>query len=372
MESELPYIYCPFPSRTNPHVGHTREHLDEWTRRTGLVHRESARERFEHADFGAFVGMVYPTANAEHLDLVADWFVWLFLVDDQLDDGHLGHTPERVRDVVERMRAVVEGSGPGPEGDKEAPAALVALADLWERTIPQAAPHWRTRFAWHLMRYLTTATTWEAGNRAEGVVPAEATYIANRRHTGAIHVCMDLIEIVTGTGAPESVHNDARFITALEASCNVVCWANDVYSYEKEQVLGEIHNLVHLVRHHRGYGKQQALEHVCAEIATETRRFLAAEAELLSLHPDLGGLLVPYLDGMRSWMRGNLDWSRQTPRYNPAEVGQYAEPEAYLEESVLGVGGEATEPGAGVPRQAPGGARHDTAGERLRAGHGPR
>lgn len=335
VESELPDIYCPFPQRTNPHVGHVREHLDSWTRNTGLVHRDSARDRFEQADFGAFVGMVYPTADSENLDLVADWFVWLFLVDDQLDDGHLGRSPDRVRSVVEVMRSVVErGARPADEGLL---TAVVALVDLWERTVPAAAPQWRRRFTYHLMKYLTTATTWEAGNRADGVVPAEATYIEKRRHTGAIHVCMDLIEIVAGIEAPESIHNDPRFITALEASCNVVCWANDVYSYEKEQVLGEIHNLVHLVRHHRGYGKQESLDHVCAEIATETERFLSAEAELLAAYPQLGWMLEPYLDGMRSWMRGNLDWSRQTPRYNPADVSQYKEPEQYLEATVLGV-----------------------------------
>ncbi|MFI9627698.1 terpene cyclase [Streptomyces sp. NPDC052042] len=335
MDSELPDIYCPFPQRTNPHVPHTRAHLNAWIRNTGLVHRDSARERFEQADFGAFVGMVYPTADAEKLDLVADWFVWLFLVDDQLDDGHLGRSPERVRDVVAMMRSVIDGAGAAPSG--ELPAAVVALVDLWERTTPQTAAHWRARFCWHLTKYLTTTTTWEAGNRAAGVVPSEETYIAQRRHTGAIHVCMDLIEIVAGIEAPESIHNDSRFITALEAACNVVCWANDVYSYEKEQVLGEIHNLVHLVRHHRGYGKHQALEHVCAETDRETRRFLAAEAELLSSYPQLSGMLLPYLDGMRSWMRGNLDWSRQTPRYNPADVGQYEAPEQYLEATVLGV-----------------------------------
>lgn len=336
MESELPDIYCPFPQRTNPNVGSTRAHLDEWTLNTGLVHRDSARERFEQADFGSFVGMVYPTADSKSLDLVADWFVWLFLVDDQLDDGHLGRSPERVRDVVELMRTVIAGKEPAPLPDGRLPAAVVALADLWERTTPAAAPHWRTRFGWHLTTYLMTTTTWEAGNRAAGVVPSEETYIAKRRHTGAIHVCMDLIEIVAGIEAPESIHNDSRFITALEASCNVVCWANDVYSYEKEQVLGEIHNLVHLVRHHRGYGKRQALEHVCAEVARETERFLTAEAELLAAYPQLSWMLTPYLEGMQSWMRGNLDWSRQTPRYNPADVSQYEEPEEYLEATVLG------------------------------------
>ena len=79
-----------------------------------------------------------------------------------------------------------------------------------------------------------------------------------------------------------------------------MCWANDAYSYEKEQVLGEIHNLVHLVRHHRGLGKEQALGHVCARIADETERFLVAKDELLEMYPQLSPMLVPYPDGMRS------------------------------------------------------------------------
>ena len=259
---QVPDIYCPFPQRTSPYVGLTRGHLDIWSRRTGLVHRASAIRRFEQADFGAFVGMVYPTASREHLD---------------------PGSPGQVREVVARMRSVVDGTVPVQPPGEEPPAAVVALADLWGRTVPLAARHWRTRFARHLVTYLTTATAWET---------------PKRRHTGAIHVCMDLIEIVAE--APESIHNDPRFITALEASCNVVCWANDAYSYEKEQVLGEIHNLVHLVRHHRGLGKEQALGHVCARIADETERFLVAKDELLEMYPQLSPMLVPYPDGMRS------------------------------------------------------------------------
>ena len=70
-------------------------------------------------------------------------------------------------------------------------------------------------------------------------------------------------------------------------------------------------------------------------------------------------MLVPYLDGMRSWMRGNLDWSRQTPRYNHDDVSQYCRPQDYLEEAVLGV----------AAGQA---ARHTLSGSaRSSAGRGP-
>jgi hypothetical protein len=40
--------------------------------------------------------------------------------------------------------------------------------------------------------------------------------------------------------------------------------------------------------------------------------------------------VAPYLAGMRSWMRGNLDWSASTRRYRDA-VRNYGDPAEYLE-----------------------------------------
>lgn len=333
----VPEVFCPFPYRINPHVEQTRTHLTDWTRRTGLVHRESARKRFEKADFGWFASVVYPTASAAHADLMADWFAWLFLVDDQLDDGSVGRSPDYVRAVVARMRAVLESSdfGAGAVTDPDAPVAVSSLADLWLRTAVDATPAWRRRYIRHLDLCLSTAATWEAHNRVAGIVPDEATYITNRRHTGAIYVCMDYIDIVERLDVPENIYATAQFGSALDAACNVVCWTNDVYSLEKERSLGEVHNLVLVVEHHRELGTAAAVEYVCAAISAETERFLVRERALLAAFPEYDAVLVPYLAGMRTWMRGNLDWSSRSQRYEAASVG--TRPAEYLESAVMAV-----------------------------------
>ncbi|MFI9503587.1 hypothetical protein [Nocardia sp. NPDC052566] len=336
-EIPVPEIFNPFPYQINPYVEQTRAHLVEWTRRIGLVHREAARRRFEKADFGWFTSVVYPAADAVHLDLMSDWFAWLFLVDDQLDDGAVGRSAEHAGAVVARMRAVLESPdfGAAAVTDPDAPTAVSSLADLWLRSAADATPAWRRRYIRHLDDCLTTAATWEARNRIEGIVPDEPTYIEKRRHTGAIYVCMDYIDLVEHLDVPETVYDSAEFRSALDAACNVVCWTNDVYSLEKERSLGEVHNLVLVVEHHRALDTAAALECVCEAISAETKLYLTRECELLAEFPEHADVLIPYAAGMRTWMRGNLDWSSRSRRYEADSVG--VRPETYLEPALMAV-----------------------------------
>lgn len=336
-ESPVPEIFSPFPYRISPYVEQTRAHLDNWTHRMGLIHRAAARKRFAAADFGWFAAVVYPTADAAHLDLMSDWFAWLFLVDDELDDGSVGRSLDQAGAVVTRMRAVLESPdlGAAAAADPDAPRAVTSLADLWRRTAAAATPAWRRRFIQHLNDCLTTAATWEAGNRIAAVVPDADTYIEKRRHTGAIYVCMDLIDIVERLDVPEHVYASPQFGSALDAACNVVCWTNDLYSVEKERSLGEVHNLVLVVEHHQRLGTREALEYVSAATSAETNLFLAKERELLAAFPDHIPVLAPYLAGMRSWMRGNLDWSSRSKRYRAAS--DEVRPEEYLEATLMEV-----------------------------------
>lgn len=322
-------ISSPFPYQVNKHVEQARAQLTSWACDIGLVRKESARERFEKADFGWFAAMVYPTASAPHLEIMAGWFAWLFLVDDQLDDGGFGRDPERVRRSVDLMRTTLENPETvGPD----TPAVISSLTELWARTAVDATAAWRRRFVGHLVECLETAAVWEVGNRVQGIVPDEDTYVAKRRHTGAIYVCMDLIDIVERIDIPAQVYDSPRFTTALDAACNVVVWTNDVYSLEKERSVGEVHNLVHVVGHHQGLDQAAALARVCAAIESETQRYLASELELLRFYPQHSGVLVPYLAGMRTWMRGNLDWSARTRRYHPEQLS----PQQYLESALMG------------------------------------
>ncbi|MTE12571.1 terpene synthase family protein [Nocardia aurantiaca] len=306
-----------FPSQLNPNLDQAREHLLAWVDRFDLIHSHRARAKFSAADFGHFVALVHPHADRRGLELAADWFAWLFLVDDELDDGAIGRTPVAAAALAHGVRGVLRGGGNGDRGDANQ-ALLAALSDLWDRTAAHGSAAWRARFVDHLEQCLHTAAFWEAGNRIAGIVPDKDTYVHRRRHTGAIYVCMDLIETFGGFEVPPARYRDADFSGALDAACDVVCWTNDVYSLEKERSFGEVHNLVFIVGHHEKLSEAEAVSRVCAEIDTRTEQYLAFEKKLLTRSGPDHDPIGCCLEGMRTWMRGNFDWSSRTARYGHA------------------------------------------------------
>ena len=337
MNTDPPRILSPFPYHINPHAEEARAHLGAWVTRAGLVCRDSARIRFTEADFSWFAAMVYPTADAQHLNLMADWFAWFFVLDDHLDDGGIGRSLDELGELAGQMQAVIESPDFGAEfvARPSVPPVVSSLAELWTRTARDMTPYWRWRFVDHVARGLAAAAVWEAGNRVNDRVPDEAAYIENRRHTGAIYVCMDLIEVVERICLPGVVCESEPFTAALDAACNVVCWTNDYYSLAKERSLGEVHNLVRVVQHHRGLTMQEACAHVCRAVCSETEHYLSLERRLLEAHPDHAAALTRYAAGMRTWMRGNLDWSSRTRRYQSVADLHPAGPGGYLESALL-------------------------------------
>ncbi|MFB6844422.1 terpene cyclase [Streptomyces sp. NPDC056373] len=301
------------PPQLNPHADAAVSHLRAWTERHGLIGTTTARERFDRADFGTFAAATYPTADERGLCLIADWFAWLFLLDDQLDDGALGKDPHRTGELMTQIFDVLAGDGNAPPA--RAPSIVTSLADLWHRT--EASPRWRARFVEHVIAG-GLAARWEADNRARGAIPDVPSYVENRRHTGAIYVCMDLIEVVERIDLPADVYDSEPFARALRAACDVVCWTNDVYSLDKETALGEYHNLVTVVQHAHALTTAQAIDRVTGLITDEVESFGRWEAEALRCLPGHTDLLEPYFAGMRSWMRGNFDWSARTRRYRDA------------------------------------------------------
>ncbi|HEV2783940.1 MAG TPA: hypothetical protein VGX25_31520 [Actinophytocola sp.] len=311
------------PPELNPHAEAATRHLNRWVVEHRLIGRAVARERFDRANFGWFAAVTYPTADEADLGLVADWFAWLFLLDDQLDDGLLGRDPDRAGELMGAIFNVLNGLGARPG----APSIVTSLDDLWARTVATASPGWRRRFVEHVVAG-GMAACWEAENRVRGVVPDVPSYVENRRHTGAIYVCMDLIEIVEHIDVPPEVYGGEPFAEALDAACDVVCWVNDLYSLDKETSLGEYHNLVTVTQHAHRLSQAEAIDVVVGRIAHRLREYLAWEPAALAAGP--APVVAPYLAGMRSWMRGNLDWSATTRRYRDA-LRDNGNPAEYLE-----------------------------------------
>lgn len=315
-----PSVFCPFPSRMSPHAAEVQRYSVAWATRHGFLPTAPARATFARARFAHLMARAYPNASQPDLRLVTSWLTVTFMLDDHLESV-LAVQPERQRalaGVVLRYLRQPAPSGTAATGGAEELAATVgrpmagALCDVWGRTVARTVPGWRERFLADIAMYLA-ANAWEAANRQAGRVPAVDEYVSMRRATAAAAMFFDLIEVLDGADLNAEVLAEPALLGLREHASNVVAWFNDLVSWPKELMVGDLHNLVLVLRHHRRLRLADAVRVVVERHDAEVRAFLAVRAGL----PDRAGALGRVADGLAYWIRANVDWSRESGRYAP-------------------------------------------------------
>ena len=225
-----------------------------------------------------------------------------------------GRKPAELHELYERFRRVLSGLAPVRSDG----AFASALWDLWQRMFARSSPRWRERFVLSVDEYFH-ACIWEAENRAKRRLPSVADYTRLRRLTAALNTNVELIEICEHVYLPETVHAHPVVRRLTLAANNVICWATDVISLAKERRAGDAQMLASLLERECGLDWQSAVERARQMHDAELRLFLELERALPRFGGSVSSELERYTEILRAWMRGNLDWARETGRYMPAE-----------------------------------------------------
>ena len=86
----LPDFYVPWPARLNPNLEVARTHSKAWARTMGILDpspKEVSVEvwddrKFDAMDYALLCAYTHPEAPSPELDLITDWYVWVFFFDD--------------------------------------------------------------------------------------------------------------------------------------------------------------------------------------------------------------------------------------------------------------------------------------------------
>jgi len=314
LAAKLPPLYCPFPPTLSPYVEDAEQHTTAWVRHFNLLPDPTAFRRFCMAQFGSLAAATHPHASRDALDLIADWCSWLFILDDQSDESGLGARPNELAALHSRMVAILCGTVPSTN---DQPLAH-GLYDLRQRTYSYGSAIWMRRFSAHIQEYFV-AGVWEASNRARGSIPDVANYVAMRPYTGGLFAYVELLCVTAGVDLPPRIrkHPNVQQLTCL--ANNVICWANDILSYAREQAQGDVHNLVLVMQHEQRLTLQQAIEQVTERHDDEMKAFLIAQAALPHFSPAVAADLDHYVELLRSMIRGSFDWAYATARHASIE-----------------------------------------------------
>jgi 5-epi-alpha-selinene synthase len=280
----------------------------------GLAKDRQGFERLSASRFGWLAARAYPGAPAGRLEIVSDWNTWLFVLDDQCDEMGIGKQPSQLAALHCKCLEILAGGIPGAEDI----AVVHALYDIRVRIQPLMPLAWWARFVHSAAEYFES-TEWEAQNRAQNSWPDTPDYIHMRPFTGGLYTDINLVELTENIALPLAVRIHPRIRQLTTITNNVVCWSNDIFSLQKEYKHHDMHNLALLIHRHERIGIQEAVDKVARLIEAQLRRFVALEKGLPRFGAATDLDVSRFIAVMRSWMRGNLDWSYESARYRATE-----------------------------------------------------
>jgi germacradienol/geosmin synthase len=326
---ELPEFYMPYPARLNPNLERARAHSKAWAYGMDMIdvpqHGTKIWDEhdFDSHDYALLCAYTHPDASGEDLDLITDWYVWVFYFDD-----HFLELYKRTRDMpaarayLDRLAAFMPVDGDITE-TPENPVER-GLEDLWTRTVPSHSADFRRRFA-DSTKHLLDESLWELANINEGRVANPIEYIEMRRKVGGAPWSANLIEHAVGAEVPADIAASRPMIVLRDTFADAVHLRNDIFSYEREVLdEGELSNGVLVFEKFLDIPTQDAADAVNDLLTSRLHQFehtaLTEVPPLLAEHSSDPMAVAAYVKGLQDWQSGGHEWHLRSSRYMNAKA----------------------------------------------------
>jgi germacradienol/geosmin synthase len=321
----------PYPARLNPHLERARAHTREWARGMGMLEGSGiwTAADLEAHDYALLCAYTHPDASGPELDLVTDWYVWVFFFDDHfLDIFKRSQDMAGAKAYLDRLPAFmpVDPAREAPEPTNQVEAGL---ADLWARTVPSTSHDFRRRFH-ESTRHLLEESLWELSNINAGRVSNPIEYIEMRRKVGGAPWSANLIEHAANAEVPARIAASRPMRVLRDCFADGVHLRNDLFSYQREiEDEGELSNAVLVLERFLGLDPQQAAERVNELLTSRLHQFehtalteVEPLAEQFALTPAERLAVFGYVKGLQDWQSGGHEWHMRSSRYmNGADAG---------------------------------------------------
>jgi germacradienol/geosmin synthase len=272
-------------------------------------------------DYALLCAYTHPDTTAELLDLVTDWYVWVFYFDDHfLELFKRSRDLDGARAYLDALRAFMPADGQITE--KPANPVEAGLADLWSRTVPDRSDDWRARFA-ESTRNLLDESLWELANINADRVSNPIEYVEMRRKVGGAPWSANLIEHACDAEVPAVIAASRPMQVLRDTFADAVHLRNDLFSYQREvHDEGELSNGVLVLERFLGCTAQEAADRVNDLLTFRLQQFehtafteLPALLEEQGIDPVARIQVGLYVKGLQDWQSGGHEWHLQSSRY---------------------------------------------------------
>ncbi|ALF56009.1 terpene synthase [Nostoc piscinale CENA21] len=311
----FPDLYCPFPFQINKYVDVLEDYSFEWVQQFNLLTNPTEYQHFSKAKFFLLASYTYPYCQFEELKIANDWMSWLFVLDDQCDNSHLGQQPELLKGLHRRFLEILYGA----ETNQQDIPLSKALSNLRQRMLQIGDTKSFNYFVISVKKYFDGCML-EAINRASQTIPNLDNYEMIHLLSSAVDISIDLGEFCNHHLVSDFVRNH-EIINRLRLMTNkIICWCNDIFSVPKEIANGDVHNSIIVLHYQHRIPLNQAVSIVADMHNQELKSFLDLQATIPYFKKEINDEVSKYLSGLHTWIRGNFDWSCHSGRYQTGNI----------------------------------------------------
>ncbi|MGB6165178.1 MAG: family 2 encapsulin nanocompartment cargo protein terpene cyclase [Pseudonocardiaceae bacterium] len=327
---ELPDFYMPYPARLNPHLDTARVHTKAWAQEMGMLDAPADapganvwdEAGFDSMDFALLCAYTHPDAPSRELDLITDWYVWVFYFDDHfLEVYKRSQDQAGAKEYLDGLPAFMPLNPADAVPEPTNPVEL-GLINLWARTVPHRSPEWRLRF-FESTKSLLYESTWELSNISGQRVPNPIEYIEMRRKVGGAPWSADLVEHAAFIEVPARLADSRPLRVLKDTFADGVHLRNDLFSYQREtEHEGEINNCVLVLERFLQVSPQRAADLTNTILTSRLQQFENTTlTELPSLFEEYGLTVLEresvllYVKGLQDWQSGGHEWHMRSSRY---------------------------------------------------------
>ncbi|EPT02352.1 hypothetical protein FOMPIDRAFT_1118553 [Fomitopsis schrenkii] len=295
----------PYKGSFNPHYERASTSSSAWVNGYKIV-PDRKRAFFQQGGSELLCAYAYSYAGYEELRTTMDLVNILFTVDEVSDE-------QNGKDAYKTGRVFLNSLRDPDWHDGSALAQMTK--DFRKRLLQFNVPACYRRLLKHCEDYVNAFAV-EAELRERDEVLDPESYIVLRRENSAVRFCFGMFGFTLGLDLPDEIFEHPVMMRLHLAAVDMVCWSNDLYSYNMEQAMGHTgNNVMTVLMKSQQCDLQAAADHVGAHFKQLMESFQVDKARLPSWGPELDAVVAKYVMAMETWVVGNCEWSFETQRY---------------------------------------------------------
>jgi germacradienol/geosmin synthase len=292
---------------------------------------------FDAHDYALFCSYVHPDAPEAELNLLTDWYLWLFFFDDYfLERFKRSHDMAGAKEYLDRLPAFMPIYPTEIPPDPTNPFER-GLAYLWPHTVFTKSVEWRLRF-FESTQSQFDASLCELTNINQNRVANPIEYIEMRRIVGAAPWAADLIEHSMSVEVPAEIVTTRPLCVLKDSFADAVHLHNDLFSYQREvEEEGENSNCVLVLERFLSVSPQNAANLTNDLRTSRMHQFehtAVTELPLLfeeyAIDPVARLNVLLYIKGLQDFQSGSHEWHLRSSRYMNKNANNSSTPSLLL------------------------------------------